>query len=369
MVHYAFLTFDSAGHVYGIINLADKILQANPDATGTVYVACTKLSKWGTTQVENKPHPRLTVTKLYVQPDGDNTNAPFMYSLEQPDQLANDMVDGIKHNLPEMGDMIDTLADQCEQAKYHDGMLIHDQEEAYSTDYITLLHQFIPKTWFIGYLPPLERGNHANAKLDQEVSLMKWMDQQQPRSVIYVALGTQAQFCRADQVALALALEKAGFPVVWAMKKRDVSQSYRPMHAGNDFIERTPQVPCDDDGFPEGWLERMSDRVKVVEWAPQIKLLGHRATGLFVSHCGWNSLTECITVAGVPIVGVPFLTDQPMNADMMEHRLRIGCNLWKNAAHGVIDCDTAATIIQQSMTDPSLATRGSALKKQKWWFD
>ena len=184
-----------------------------------------------------------------------------------------------------MGDMIDTLADQCEQAKYHDGMLIHDQEETYNTDYITLLHQFIPKTWFIGYLPPLERGHHENAKLDQEVSLMKWMDQQKPQSVIYVALGTQAQLYRADQVALALALEKAGFPVVWAMKKHVVSQSYRPMHAGNDFIERTPQVPCDDDGFPEGWLERMGDRVKVVEWAPQIKLLGHQATGLFVSHC------------------------------------------------------------------------------------
>ena len=99
MVHYAFLTFDSAGHVYGIINLAEKILQVNSDATGTVYVACTKLGKWGSTQVQNKLCPRLTVTKLYVQPDDDNINAPFMYSLEQPDQLATDMVDGIKHNV------------------------------------------------------------------------------------------------------------------------------------------------------------------------------------------------------------------------------------------------------------------------------
>ena len=62
-------------------------------------------------------------------------------------------------------------------------------------------------------------------------------------------------------------------------------------------------------------------------------------------------MTECSTVASVPIVGVPFLTDQPMIADMMEHRLRIGCSVWKNSAHGIIGCDTAATIIRHSMTD------------------
>ncbi|KAJ8656948.1 hypothetical protein O0I10_007282 [Lichtheimia ornata] len=141
------------------------------------------------------------------------------------------------------------------------------------------------------------------------------------------------------------------------------------MHAGDDFIGRAPIVPCDEDGFPEGWLKRMGDRVKVVEWAPQIKILDHSATGLFVSHCGWNSLTECFTIAGVPIVGVPFLTDQPMNADMMEHRLRIGCNLWKSATHGIIDCYTVSSILRQTMTDSSLVTRESAMKKlneQRW---
>lgn len=59
-------------------------------------------------------------------------------------------------------------------------------------------------------------GDHGDG--DDASSLMKWMDQQQSRTVIYVALGTQAHFCWADQVALALALEKVGFPVVWAMK-------------------------------------------------------------------------------------------------------------------------------------------------------
>ncbi|CDH51158.1 predicted protein [Lichtheimia corymbifera JMRC:FSU:9682] len=53
-----------------------------------------------------------------------------------------------------------------------------------------------------------------------------------------------------------------------------------------------------------------------------------------------------------------------MNADMMEHRLRVGCNLWKSATHGIIDCDTAASIIRKTMTDSSLATRASSLRKK-----
>lgn len=33
------------------------------------------------------------------QPDGVDINAPFIYSLEQPDQLDNNMVDGVKDNI------------------------------------------------------------------------------------------------------------------------------------------------------------------------------------------------------------------------------------------------------------------------------
>ncbi|CDH51159.1 predicted protein [Lichtheimia corymbifera JMRC:FSU:9682] len=114
---------------------------------------------------------------------------------------------GILQNaqLPQMGDMVDALADQCEQAKYHDDMLIHDDEETYSSDYIEFLHQFIPKIWFIVYLTPLDRGD--------------------------------------------------------------------------DYTERRPVVPYNETGFPEGWLEITGDRVKVVEWALQISILEHPATG------------------------------------------------------------------------------------------
>lgn len=46
-----------------------------------------------------------------------------------------------------------------------------------------------------------------------------------------------------------------------------------------------------------------------VQMAPQISVLHHPATGMFLSHCGGNSTSEAI-VAGVGIIGVPFMADQ-----------------------------------------------------------
>lgn len=47
----------------------------------------------------------------------------------------------------------------------------------------------------------------------------------------------------------------------------------------------------------------------VIKTAPQLSVLNHPATNLFVSHCGANSTCEAI-VAGVPILGLPFMADQ-----------------------------------------------------------
>lgn len=46
-----------------------------------------------------------------------------------------------------------------------------------------------------------------------------------------------------------------------------------------------------------------------VQVAPQMAVLHHPATGVFLSHCGGNSISEAI-VAGVPMVGMPFAADQ-----------------------------------------------------------
>jgi len=65
--------------------------------------------------------------------------------------------------------------------------------------------------------------------------------------------------------------------------------------------------------LPEGFEERVEGRGMVVNWAPQLEILRHSSTGSFLSHCGWNSCVESISM-GVPLSTWPVSYDQPSNA-------------------------------------------------------
>ena len=55
-------------------------------------------------------------------------------------------------------------------------------------------------------------------------------------------------------------------------------------------------------------------------WAPQIEILSHKATGGFLTHCGWNSALESI-VHGMPMIAWPLYAEQHMNAKVMTEAL------------------------------------------------
>ncbi|KAB1222285.1 Zeatin O-glucosyltransferase [Morella rubra] len=61
----------------------------------------------------------------------------------------------------------------------------------------------------------------------------------------------------------------------------------------------------------------------VRDWAPQLEILSHPSTGGFMSHCGWNSSMESITM-GVPIAAWPMASEQPMNAVLITKLLKVG---------------------------------------------
>ncbi|CAN1311128.1 UDP-glycosyltransferase 74B1 [Linum perenne] len=53
------------------------------------------------------------------------------------------------------------------------------------------------------------------------------------------------------------------------------------------------------------------------------ELLAHEATGCFVTHCGWNSTLEALSL-GVPMVAMPQWTDQVTNAKYVEDVWKVG---------------------------------------------
>ncbi|XP_039165267.1 flavonol 3-O-glucosyltransferase F3GT2-like [Eucalyptus grandis] len=62
---------------------------------------------------------------------------------------------------------------------------------------------------------------------------------------------------------------------------------------------------------------------KFVPWAPQGQVLSHPACGVYVTHCGYNSVFESVA-GGVPMVCKPFWADNMMNGRMIEEVWGIG---------------------------------------------
>ncbi|KAK7303220.1 hypothetical protein RJT34_14122 [Clitoria ternatea] len=129
---------------------------------------------------------------------------------------------------------------------------------------------------------------------------LSWLDKQNAKSsVVYVSFGTVVAPPPHELVVVAEALEESGFPFLWSLK---------------DHLKGV---------LPSGFLERTRGRGKIVARAPQNKVLGHGSVGVFVTHCGSNSVLESIS-SGVPMVCRPFFGDHEMMGRMVESVWEIG---------------------------------------------
>ncbi|GFS46172.1 UDP-glucosyl transferase 78D3 [Actinidia rufa] len=126
-----------------------------------------------------------------------------------------------------------------------------------------------------------------------------WLEERKAASVAYISFGTVAQPTPDEVVALAKALEASGTPFLWSIKDNLKEQ------------------------LPEGFLKRTSEQGKIVAWAPQLQVLSHSSTGVFITQCGWGSMLESIA-AGIPMIGRPVFGDHHINGWMMENVLKIG---------------------------------------------
>ena len=134
-----------------------------------------------------------------------------------------------------------------------------------------------------------------------------WLDSKPSRSVVYVCFGSLAHVSDAQLDELALGLEASGMAFLWVVRM----DKWSP---------------------PERWRERVGGRGMVVTaWAPQRAILGHRAVGAFVTHCGWNSVLETVA-AGVPVLTWPIVFEQFITERLLTQVLGIGERLWPDGA-------------------------------------
>ncbi|KAK9664376.1 hypothetical protein RND81_14G037100 [Saponaria officinalis] len=136
---------------------------------------------------------------------------------------------------------------------------------------------------------------------------------------------------------LAQGLEKSGQKFIWVIRKADTADVFAANEARNAQL-------------PEGYKERMKDRGMVIrEWAPQLEILGHSSTGGFMSHCGWNSCIESISM-GVPIMAWPMHSEQPKNAFLVSEVLKVGMLVRDLESHDrIIKSSTIENVVRRMM--------------------
>ncbi|KAF2283022.1 hypothetical protein GH714_043389 [Hevea brasiliensis] len=144
---------------------------------------------------------------------------------------------------------------------------------------------------------------------------LPWLDQQKPTSVAYISFGTMETPGPDEFEALAEALEESGVPFLWSLK--DKFKEY----------------------LPDGFIERIGMRGKVVPWVSQRQVLEHPSIGVHVTHSGYNSVLESI-LCGVPMICRSLWADNHLNAKMVEEVWGIGVRVENrvNTKSGMIKC-------------------------------
>ncbi|XP_044969308.1 UDP-glucosyltransferase UGT13248-like [Hordeum vulgare subsp. vulgare] len=128
---------------------------------------------------------------------------------------------------------------------------------------------------------------------------MAWLDKQAPCSVLLASYGTVANLKTTQLEELGNGLCNSRQPFLWVLRSNEA------------------------DKLPQELHDKCNMKGLIVPFCPQLEVLAHRATGCFLTHCGWNSTTEAI-VAGVPMVAIPQWADQPTAAKYVESTWGIG---------------------------------------------
>ncbi|XP_037474714.1 uncharacterized protein LOC119352077 [Triticum dicoccoides] len=200
----------------------------------------------------------------------------------------------------------------------------------------------------LGLLPPSADGGRRRAAGSSEDHVtLRWLEEQPPDSVVYIALGSEVPLSVEQVHELALGLELAGTRFLWALRK--------PAGAVLD----------NDDALPPGFQDRTRGHgVVTMGWVPQISILAHAAVGAFLTHCGRNSLIEGL-LFGHPLVMLPIFSDQGPNARQMEAK-KVGLQVARDDDDGSFDRHGVAAAVRTVMLDGE-ARRGfvaGALKMQ-----
>ncbi|KAK7244573.1 hypothetical protein RIF29_39397 [Crotalaria pallida] len=248
-------------------------------------------------------------------------------------------------------EFIDFITSQHEFRKFSKGT-IYNTTRAIERPYMELLENIAStKThWALGPFNPLVVDEKKSYKGSKKHFCMEWLDKKDANSVIYVSFGTTTAFSDEQIRELAIGLEQSKQSFIWVLRDADKGDVFD--------VNEVRRIE-----LPKGFEERVGVEgvgLVVRDWAPQLEILGHPSTGGFLSHCGWNSCMESITM-GVPIAAWPMHSDQPRNRVLVTEVLKVGLVI-KDWVHR--DELVAASSVETAVKKLMATKEGDAMRQR-----
>lgn len=183
-------------------------------------------------------------------------------------------------------------------------------------DTLESLSAMCPPIYPIAPLPLLihQLPQHGSLKFlganlwKEDLSCLEWLDSKDPSSVVYVNFGSVTVITQKQLMEFAWGLAKSEQNFLWVVRSDGVISESSSSSSSIGLL------------LPREFYEETKGRGLIVQWCPQERVLEHRSTGAFLTHCGWNSMMESIT-SGVPMICWPFFADQHINC-------RLACAEW-----------------------------------------
>ncbi|KAF3435481.1 hypothetical protein FNV43_RR22570 [Rhamnella rubrinervis] len=173
-----------------------------------------------------------------------------------------------------------------------------------------------------------------------------WLDSKPPGSVVYISFGTIVYLKQEQVEEIAHALLSSEVSFLWVMKPPDVAFGYN-LHV-----------------LPDEFLEKVGIKGKLVQWSPQEQVLAHPSVACFLTHCGWNSSVEALTL-GVPVLTFPQWGDQVTNAKFLVDVFGVGVRLSRGEAENKV---IGRDVIKKSLMEVMEGKKAVELKQNsfKW---
>ncbi|XVF50271.1 hypothetical protein PTKIN_Ptkin04bG0082900 [Pterospermum kingtungense] len=165
---------------------------------------------------------------------------------------------------------------------------------------------------------------------------LKWLDSKPLKSVVYVSFGSMASISSKQFEEIAWGLKESNMPFLWVAK---------------EFKDQQLQLE---------FIDSIGERGLFVTWCNQLEVMAHQAVGCFVTHCGWNSTLEGLSL-GVPMVGVPQWSDQPTNAKFVADVWRVGVRA--KTDDGIVTREELGKCLREVMVGEIIKSNASKWKE------